>query len=63
MIRPWNNVLVPSLANWVESLDLGKIADEDRYKILEDVVGKYGRVRAQEDLGVSRTTMWRLLSE
>ena len=48
---------------WFDSLDLSKVSDEDRFRILEYVVTKFGRARVQELLGVSRITMWRLLSK
>jgi len=47
---------------WLDSLDLSKVSDEDRYRILEYVVSRHGRERVREVLGVSRITMWRLLS-
>ena len=48
---------------WFDSLDLSKVSDEDRFKILEYVVSKVGREKVQEALKVSRITMWRLLSK
>ncbi len=36
--------------------------EEDRSRILEYVVEKYGRGVIQESLGVSRYTMWRPLN-
>jgi len=47
---------------WFDSLDLSKVSDEDRFRILEYAVSKFGRARVQEVLRVSRITMWRLLS-
>jgi len=47
---------------WFDSLDLSKVSDEDRFKILEYVVSKVGREKVQEVLKVSRITMWRLLN-
>ena len=47
---------------WFASLDLSKLSDEDRFRILEYVVGKVGRAKAQEMLRVSRVTMWRLMN-
>ncbi len=43
-------------------LDLSKVGEEDRSRILEYVVEKYGRGVIQESLGVSRYIMWRLLN-
>jgi Uncharacterized protein conserved in archaea len=50
------------LVTWFDSLDLSKVSDEDRFKILEYVVSKVGREKVQEALKVSRITMWRLLN-
>jgi hypothetical protein len=47
---------------WFDFLDLSKVSDEDRFRVLEYAVSKHGRARVQEVLGVSRITMWRLLS-
>jgi len=44
-------------------LDLSKISDEDRYRILEYVVDKVGRDSVKSALGISRYTMWRLLNK
>ena len=46
---------------WYKELDLSKIDDEDRYRLLEHVVEKIGRHRVQEALSISRSNMWRLL--
>jgi len=48
--------------SWLNSLDLSKVSDEDRFRILDYAVSRHGRARVQEVLGVSRITMWRLLS-
>ena len=48
---------------WYESIDLSKIEPEDRYKILEYVVSKVGREKAQEALSISRYTLWRMLKK
>jgi len=48
---------------WYEVVDLSKIGDEDRYRILEYVVEKLGRGRVQQALSISRYTMWRLLKK
>lgn len=45
------------LVTWFDSLDLSKVSDEDRFKILEYVVSKVGREKVQEALKVSRITM------
>jgi len=48
---------------WHEYLDLSKLDDEDRYRILEYVVNKVGRDEVQNALSISRITMWRLLNK
>jgi len=48
---------------WRDHLDLSKLDDEDRYKILEYVVNKVGRAEIQNALSISRITMWRLLNK
>lgn len=47
---------------WVDAVDLSKISDENRHRVLEHLVSRLGRGRVQEALGVSRVTIWRLLS-
>jgi Uncharacterized protein conserved in archaea len=49
--------------SWLNSLDLSKVSDEDRFRVLDYAVSRHGRVRVQEVLGVSRITMWRLLNK
>jgi len=48
---------------WFDSLDLSKVFDEDRFRVLDYAVSRHGRARVQEVLGVSRITMWRLLNK
>jgi len=48
--------------SWYSSPDFSKVSDEDRFRILEYAVSKFGRMKVQEVLGVSRITMWRLLN-
>ena len=49
--------------SWVDAVDLSKISDEDRHRVLEYLVNKLGRHKIQETLGVSRVTMWRLMNK
>jgi len=49
--------------SWLNSLDLSKVSDEDRFRILDYAVSKFGREKVREVLGVSRITMWRLLNK
>ena len=46
--------------SWVDAVDLSKISDEDRYRVLEYVVRKIGREKVMGVLGVSRVTLWGL---
>ncbi len=48
---------------WYRFLELSKISDEERYRILDYVVRKVGRDKVQQALNVSRITMWRLLNK
>jgi intergrase/recombinase len=48
--------------SWFESLDLANLSDEDRYRILDFVVGKVGRDAVRDALRISRYTLWRLLN-
>lgn len=45
-------------SKWFESLNLSKL-DEDRYRILEYIVDKFGRDEIQELLGISCYIVWR----
>ena len=36
---------------WFDFLDLSKVSDEDRFRVLEYAVSKHGRARVQEVLG------------
>mgnify|MGYP000403800114 CR=1 FL=1 len=51
-----------SSETWYARLDLSKLDDDDRFRILEYVVNKVGRVEVQNTLSISRITMWRLLN-
>ena len=48
---------------WFEPLDLSRLGNEDRHRILDYVVNKVGKEKVQEALGISRITMWRLLNK
>ncbi|MEM0297789.1 MAG: hypothetical protein QXU35_08510 [Zestosphaera sp.] len=50
------------MASWVDSLDLSRVGDDDRYRILEYLINRLGKDKVQEALGVSRVTLWRLLN-
>ena len=47
---------------WFEGLDLSKLTPEDRARLLRYAVDKHGADRVLEVLGVSKVTLWRLLS-
>jgi intergrase/recombinase len=46
---------------WWETVDVAKLSEEARHRLLAYVVEKYGRKRVREEAGVSRVTLWRLL--
>jgi len=52
-----------SSETWYARLDLSKLDDDDRFRILEYVVNKVGRAEVQNTLSISRITMWRLLNK
>ena len=62
LLIPWGDNIQGQNA-WHESLDLSKLSDDERYKILEYVVNKVGRDRVQAAFGITRYTMWRLLKK
>ncbi|MCE4608640.1 MAG: hypothetical protein F7B61_06775 [Caldisphaeraceae archaeon] len=47
---------------WYEKLDLSKIGDEDRYKLLDYVIGKKCKAEVQRALDISRVMMWRSMN-
>ena len=52
-----------NIPEWYESLDLSRISDDERYRLLEYVISKVGKDKVQSAFGVSRYTMWRLLKK
>ncbi|MEM4971035.1 MAG: hypothetical protein QXE01_07280 [Sulfolobales archaeon] len=51
------------MSSWIDVLDLSKISDEDRCRILEYLAGKIGKEKIMEVLGIIRITLWRLLNK
>ena len=51
------------MSSWIDVLDLSKISDKDKCRILEYLVGKIGKEKIMEVLGISRITLWRLLNK
>ncbi|RLG82262.1 MAG: hypothetical protein DRO40_08095 [Thermoprotei archaeon] len=47
---------------WYAYIDSLRISSEDRYRILEYVISKKGKLRVQKALSISRYTMWRILN-
>lgn len=48
---------------WWEKVDVSKLSEDARYRILRYVVEKYGRKKVLEEMGISRITLWRLLEK
>ncbi len=44
-----------------EKVDVSKLSEDARYRILRYIAEKYGRKKVLEEAGVSRITLWRLL--
>ncbi|MEM3954831.1 MAG: integrase [Sulfolobales archaeon] len=49
-------------SEWWNRIDVSKIDEDSRYKILSYLVEKYGRKKVMEEAGISRVTLWRLLN-
>ncbi|MEM4800408.1 MAG: hypothetical protein QXO61_03755, partial [Acidilobaceae archaeon] len=48
-------------SEWWIKVDVSKIDEESRYRVLSYLVEKYGRRKVMEEAGISRVTLWRLL--
>jgi len=42
---------------WWEKVDVSKLSEDARFRILKYVVEKYGRKKVLEDVGISRITL------
>ncbi|MEM0310957.1 MAG: integrase [Ignisphaera sp.] len=49
-------------SEWWNRINVSKIDEDSRYKILSYLVEKYGRKKVMEEAGISRVTLWRLLN-
>jgi len=45
----------------MKQVDISKLSEDARYRILKHVVEKYSRRIVLEESGISRVTLWRLL--
>jgi len=54
-------IFMSDYTRWWERVDPDRLDEEARYRLLQYAVEKYGQKRVYEEIGVSRTTMWRLL--
>ena len=48
------------ITEWWERVDVSRLSEDARYRILVHVVEKYGKRRVLEESGISRVTLWRL---
>ncbi|MEM3923491.1 MAG: zinc ribbon domain-containing protein [Zestosphaera sp.] len=51
------------MRSWVDVLDFSKISDEDRVRLLEHALVRFGKARVQEVLGVDRSMLWRIMNK
>ncbi|MEM1842696.1 MAG: integrase [Ignisphaera sp.] len=49
-------------SEWWNKINVSKIDEDSRYKILSYLVEKYGKKKVMEEVGISRVTLWRLLN-
>ncbi|MEM1664534.1 MAG: integrase, partial [Zestosphaera sp.] len=49
-------------SEWWNRINVSRIDEDSRYKILSYLVEKYGRKKVIEEAGISRVTLWRLLN-
>jgi len=54
-------IVMSDIGGWWEKVDVSRLSEDTRYRILRYVVEKHGRSRVLEETGVSRVTLWRLL--
>jgi len=53
---------MPDAGGWWERVDVAKLDEESRYRILKYVVERFGKEKVLEEAGVSRVTLWRLMN-
>jgi len=54
-------IILSEHSSWLEKVDVSKLSEDSRYRILRYVVEKYGKKVVVEKTGISRVTLWRLL--
>jgi len=54
-------IVMTDSREWWEQVDISKLSEDARYRILKYVVEKYSRRTVLEESGISRVTLWRLL--
>jgi len=54
-------IILSEHSSWLEKVDVSKLSEDSRYRILRYVVEKYGKKVVVEKVGISRVTLWRLL--
>jgi len=52
---------LPDITEWWERVDVSRLSEDARYRILEYVVERFGKKKVLEETGISRVTLWRLL--
>jgi len=53
--------VLPDITEWWERVDVSRLSEDARYRILEYVVERFGKKKVLEETGISRVTLWRLL--
>lgn len=56
-------ISLSDIVEWWEKINIPKLSEDARCRILKYVVEKYGRKRVLEETGISRITLWRLLEK
>ena len=54
-------IFMADYTQWWGKVDVSKLSEDSRYRILRYVVEKHGRKVVVEGAGISRVTLWRLL--
>jgi len=56
-------IVLSDITEWWERVDVSRLSEDARYRILVHVVEKYGKKRVLEESGISRVTLWRLVEK
>ncbi len=54
-------IILAERVQWWEKVDVSKLSEDVRYRILKYIVEKYGRKKVLEEVGIGRITLWRLV--